>query len=253
MALLATTYFLLTFTALLPLINPVGSALVLLGHVGDETPAVYPNLARRVAITMFGFLLTLEYLGSYPLGFFSLSLPIVQVTGGLVIASNAWRLLFEKDANAHVRGKHQEIGANSVADVDDLNGKIFYPFTFPITAGPGALVVILALNARTIERLRSEGGGPCRRGYCSRRTQRPCVFVLRVWALADPNRSGLYSTRISSHYCLCAHVHWCSAHMEWARLLVGEAATSLNGLWFTTKKRFSGLKHSPSSTAREMA
>jgi multiple antibiotic resistance protein len=147
MTLLVTTYFVLALTALLPLINPVGSALVFLGLVGDETPKVYRNLARRVAITMFIFLLTIEYLGSYLLGFFSLSLPIVQVTGGLVLASNGWRLLFEQDANAHTRNKGQEIGAVSIAQLDDLSRKIFYPFTFPITAGPGALVVVLTLSA----------------------------------------------------------------------------------------------------------
>ena len=58
--------------------------------------------------------------------------------------------LFESDAGASTRKKNQEIGANgSTGDYDDdLAGKIFYPFTFPITAGPGTLVVMLTLSAR---------------------------------------------------------------------------------------------------------
>lgn len=138
--------FLLAFTALLPLINPVGSALVFLGLVGDESPEVYRQLARKIAIATVVFLIVIEFLGSVLLSFFGISLPIVQVTGGIVIAATAWALLFEKDAGAHARNKNAEIAGSESGD-DDLSGKVFYPFTFPITAGPGALVVMLTLSA----------------------------------------------------------------------------------------------------------
>lgn len=140
--------FVLAFTALLPLINPIGSAIVFLGLVGDETPEVYRRLALRVAIATVAFLVVLEFLGSLLLSFFGISLPIVQVTGGLVIVATAWTLLFEKDASAHAENKHREIAGSIPADDEDLSGKIFYPFTFPITAGPGSLVVMLTLSAR---------------------------------------------------------------------------------------------------------
>jgi multiple antibiotic resistance protein len=142
--------FLLAFTALLPLINPIGSALIFLGLVGDESAAVYRQLARKIAMATILFLMVIEFLGSLLLSFFGISLPVVQVTGGIIIAATAWSLLFESDAGASTRKKNQEIGANgSTSDYDDdLAGKIFYPFTFPITAGPGTLVVMLTLSAR---------------------------------------------------------------------------------------------------------
>jgi len=144
--------FLLALTALLPLINPIGSALVFLGLVGDEPATIYRQLARRIAFATFGFLITIQFLGSLILGFFGISLPVVQVSGGLIIAATAWALLFEKDAGADARNKHREI-AGSVSDEDDLNDKIFYPFTFPITAGPGTLVVMLTLSARASQNM----------------------------------------------------------------------------------------------------
>jgi multiple antibiotic resistance protein len=143
--------FLLAFTALLPLINPVGSALVFIGLVGDEPALVYRQLARQVAIATIGFLVVIEFLGSVLLNFFGISLPIVQVTGGIVIAAMAWALLFEKDANACTWNKHQEIVGSKLAEGDDLSGKVFYPFTFPITAGPGTLAVMLTLSAHASE------------------------------------------------------------------------------------------------------
>ena len=144
-------YFLLAFTALVPLINPIGSALVFLGLVGEiEPPEVYWRLARKIAVATVGFLIVIEFMGSLLLSFFGISLPIVQVAGGLVIAATAWALLFEKDASAHDRDRHQEITSGSHTD-DDLDGKVFYPFTFPLTAGPGTLVVMLTLSAHASE------------------------------------------------------------------------------------------------------
>jgi multiple antibiotic resistance protein len=140
--------FLLAFTALLPLINPIGSALVFLGLVGDESIPVYKHLARKIAMATIVFLIVIEFLGSLILNFFGISLPVVQLTGGIIIAATAWSLLFEKDAGANARNKKMEIGANGSPEDDGLDGKIFYPFTFPITAGPGTLVVMLTLSAQ---------------------------------------------------------------------------------------------------------
>ena len=144
--------FLFALTALLPLVNPIGSALVFLGLVGDESAALYRQLARKIAVATFGFLFVIEFLGSLLLSFFGISLPIVQVTGGLVIAATAWSLLFEKDANAAARNKHTEIAGSASSEDNDLEGKIFYPFTFPITAGPGTLVVMLTLSAHASDK-----------------------------------------------------------------------------------------------------
>ncbi|HEY0340958.1 MAG TPA: MarC family protein [Steroidobacteraceae bacterium] len=141
------TSFLLALTALLPLINPIGSALIFLGLVGDEPSRVYHQLARKIAMTTFVFLVVIEFGGSLLLDFFGISLPIIQLTGGLVIAATAWTLLFEKDAGSHAQGKHQEIADSLPDEADNLDAKVFYPFTFPLTAGPGSLAVMVTLSA----------------------------------------------------------------------------------------------------------
>lgn len=145
--------FLLAFTALLPLINPIGSALIFLGLVGDEPAATYRRLARKISIATIAFLLVIEFLGSLILSFFGISLPVVQLTGGIIIAATAWSLLFENDAGANARQKNEEIAGSADCALD---GKIFYPFTFPITAGPGTLVVMLTLSARVSDKGLSE-------------------------------------------------------------------------------------------------
>jgi multiple antibiotic resistance protein len=139
--------FFLAFSALFPLINPVGSALVFLGLVGNAPAAVYRSLARRIAIANIVFLGIIELLGSAILNFFGISLPIVQLAGGTVIAAIGWGVLNQNDSSASVRSKAAETGSYGASEFDDLRQKIFYPFTFPITSGPGTLVGLLTLSA----------------------------------------------------------------------------------------------------------
>ena len=141
--------FLIAFTALLPLINPLGSALVFLGLVGEAPPEVFRSLARRIALNNIIFLAIFELLGSAILSFFGISLPIVQVSGGIVIAAIGWGVLNQKDSEASTRDKREEAQGSARGGLHGLEQKAFYPFTFPVTSGPGTLVVVLTLSART--------------------------------------------------------------------------------------------------------
>jgi multiple antibiotic resistance protein len=151
MSLILWNSFLISFSVLLPLINPLGSALVFLGLASDAPPRVYRSLARRIAINNIVFLAIIELLGATLLKFFGISLPIVQLAGGIVIATMGWSVLNERDASASSRKKREETDVRDEEHAEDLNLKAFYPFTFPITSGPGTLVGLLTLTAHISE------------------------------------------------------------------------------------------------------
>jgi multiple antibiotic resistance protein len=134
--------FALAFSALLPLVNPLGSALVFLGFVGGAPESVFRNLARKIAISTTIFMLVIELVGTGLLEFFGISLPVVQVAGGLVLASMGWKLLDQQETTA---------SPDRTAIRDDgflsLEQQVFYPLTFPVTVGPGCIVVMLTLSA----------------------------------------------------------------------------------------------------------
>jgi multiple antibiotic resistance protein len=147
MTLTVWTSFLIAFSVLLPLINPLGSALVFLGLAGEASPAVYHSLARKIAINNVIFLGIIELLGATILNFFGISLPIVQLSGGIVIAAMGWSVLNERDANANFRKKQEETEVRDETRTRYLEQDAFYPFTFPVTSGPGTLVALLTLTA----------------------------------------------------------------------------------------------------------
>jgi multiple antibiotic resistance protein len=144
--------FLIAFTVLLPLINPLGSALVFLGLAGDAPPKVFRSMARRIAINNVIFLAIIEVLGAAILRFFGISLPIVQLSGGVVIAAMGWSVLNQRSAGASSKNKEEETDSRGEQDTSHLEEGIFYPFTFPITSGPGTLVGLLTLTAHITER-----------------------------------------------------------------------------------------------------
>jgi multiple antibiotic resistance protein len=135
-------FFALAFSALLPVINPLGSALVFLGLVGNAPASLISTLARKIAISTLLFLVVIELVGTALLSFFGISLPVVQVAGGLVLAAMGWSLLNQQDADTP---RNQPDVA--VSSFGPLEQKVFYPFTFPVTAGPGTVVVMLTLSA----------------------------------------------------------------------------------------------------------
>lgn len=147
-------HFAFGFSALLPLVNPLGSALVLLGLVGLEPVTTYKSLARRIAIDMVLFLAAVELVGSYVLEFFGISLQIVQLAGGFAVAAIGWSLLNQSDADSAMQTANAQMGKASVHK--SIEAKAFYPLTFPITAGPGCIVVMLTLSAHASESSLSE-------------------------------------------------------------------------------------------------
>jgi multiple antibiotic resistance protein len=136
-------FFLLAFSALLPVINPLGSALILLGVAGNAPGPVFRKLARKIAIRTTLFLVVVELVGTALLEFFGISLPVVQVAGGLVLATMGWKLL--NQAEPQTSPDQAQVAEVSF---ESLQEKIFYPLTFPLTAGPGCIVVMLTLSAQ---------------------------------------------------------------------------------------------------------
>jgi multiple antibiotic resistance protein len=136
------TFFGLAFAALLPLINPVGDALIFLGMVGSAPPHVYRSLAKQIAISTTVFMLVIEAMGTAVFKFFGISLPVMQVSGGFVIAAMGWNLLNQSETPA----PEQKTPVDE-KDYASLESMVFYPFTFPISAGPGCIVVMVTLSA----------------------------------------------------------------------------------------------------------
>jgi multiple antibiotic resistance protein len=137
-------FFGLSFSALLPLVNPLAGALIFVSLVGAAPPALYRSLAWKIAIATTLFFIAVEVVGTALLNFFGISLPVVQVAGGLALAAMGWGMLNQEEAHPKQKVAEAEMDDRAVRS---LSQKVFYPFTFPLTAGPGCIVVMVTLSA----------------------------------------------------------------------------------------------------------
>jgi multiple antibiotic resistance protein len=134
---LFTSTFLLVFAGLFPIVNPLGSAPIFLGLTASSTRPERHALARKVAVNSFFLLLGSLFIGSHVLEFFGISLPVLRIAGGLVVAAFGWNLL-----NSGVPAdKGHEATASSEIDS-------FYPLTMPLTVGPGSISVAITLGSQ---------------------------------------------------------------------------------------------------------
>jgi multiple antibiotic resistance protein len=133
-------FFLLAFPALFSIVNPIGGAFVFMSATRAVDYTMRSHLARWVAIHSFVILNVSIYVGAYVLEFFGISLPVLRVAGGVIITLTGWRLLNE--------GDQEEKSSDAVGQVSPEHASriAFYPLTMPITAGPGAISVAVALG-----------------------------------------------------------------------------------------------------------
>lgn len=135
----ALNNFLLELAAIFPVVNPPGSALVFLGLTSHASHDVRRVLAWRVARNAFFVLIGSLLLGAVVLRLYGISIPVLRVAGGLIVAVAGWKLLSE--------GSHKglETSREERPLVDPLD-QAFYPLTLPLTTGPGSIAVVISLG-----------------------------------------------------------------------------------------------------------
>ncbi len=65
-----------------------------------------------------------------------------------MVAAIGWSLLNQADADKSPKNTDAEMSEKAASN--NFESSAFYPLTFPVTAGPGCLVVMLTLSAHTV-------------------------------------------------------------------------------------------------------
>ena len=133
---------LFALAAVLPILNPPASAPVFVNLTRGLDRDTRAMLARRIGRHVVMLLAGAMLVGSYVLDFFGISLPIVRVAGGLVVASMAWRML---NAQQAAEGDPDQMAQSVTAS--NVRIRAFYPLTFPLTCGPGSIAVAITVGA----------------------------------------------------------------------------------------------------------
>ena len=133
---------------LLPILNPFGVAPVFANLLGNVPAQIENRVARQVAINCWFLLVGAIFVGSHVLAFFGISLPIVRVGGGILVAISGWRLLSDNDQESAIPRQIAQVYDENSPN-EELKARSFYPISFPLTVGPGTIAASITLGANT--------------------------------------------------------------------------------------------------------
>lgn len=138
--------FLSSFIALFPVMNPISSGFIINGFLQDLDYKHRKIYTKKIVINTLLIGLGSLAAGHLILLLFGLAVPVIQVGGGIIICKTGWEWLSETGKNKQDK-KQQEIDSLDLAEVES---KLFYPVSFPISIGPGSISVIFTLMATAV-------------------------------------------------------------------------------------------------------
>ncbi|MDQ7817924.1 MAG: MarC family NAAT transporter [Melioribacteraceae bacterium] len=129
---------LVTLITLLPIVNPVSTAILLLGiseHLSKE------DRNRQITLSCFymtGILVVFLLGGHLIMIFFGISVPGIRIAGGMVIGFLGFRMLFPSEEHITQKGKEEALQKSDIS---------FSPLAMPSLAGPGAIATVITISS----------------------------------------------------------------------------------------------------------
>jgi multiple antibiotic resistance protein len=126
-----------TFLALFPIVDPFGGIPIFFSMTSTWTARDRRWTAIKTGIWVFVILVTFLFFGRFVLSFFGISLPVLKIAGGLIVANTAWSMV-----TSHARITPAE--SHEAEDKEDIS---LTPLAMPLMSGPGAIGVVMGLAA----------------------------------------------------------------------------------------------------------
>lgn len=130
-----------TFGLLFALIDPPGYVPMFLTLTANESEDGKKRTLKRACLAAFAFLCLFTFLGNTLLSFFAISIPALQISGGLILLVIGFEML-----NMIPRGEKTTKTEQSEASTkDDVS---IIPLAIPMLAGPASIVAVIVLASR---------------------------------------------------------------------------------------------------------
>ena len=128
-----------TFLALFPIVNPFGAVPMFFALTSKYSSSERRMTELKVALFVIGILVFFLLVGRFVLSFFGISLPVLRIAGGLIVANAAWGMVTSKSRITDAEG-------DEAITKEDIS---FTPMAMPILAGPGSIGVVMGLAANS--------------------------------------------------------------------------------------------------------
>jgi len=126
----------MAFLTLFPLVNPVGAIPVFTSLTSTGTDEYRKSMARKTSINVFIVLVVFFFIGELLLSFFGISLPVLKIAGGLIVAHTAWEMVTSKS----------KLSSEEKQEAETKEDISFSPMALPLLSGPGSMSAVIGLS-----------------------------------------------------------------------------------------------------------
>jgi multiple antibiotic resistance protein len=126
-----------TFLALFPIVNPLGGVPMFFSLTSGYSVAERRHTALKTGLYVIAILIVFMLFGRFVLNFFGISLPVLKIAGGLIVANTAWGMV--TGSSRMTVAEHNE--AETKEDIS------LTPMAMPLLSGPGSIGVVMGLAA----------------------------------------------------------------------------------------------------------
>jgi multiple antibiotic resistance protein len=94
-------------------------------------------MALKTAINVVIILIAFLFMGKLLLDFFGISLPVLKIAGGLIVAHTAWEMVTSKS----------KLTNEETSELNTKEDISFTPMAMPMLSGPGSIGIVIGLSS----------------------------------------------------------------------------------------------------------
>lgn len=131
-------WVLVTLITLLPIINPVSTAILLLSISSHLSTEERNRQILMACIYMTAILVVFLLAGHFIMLILGISIPGIRIAGGMVIGFLGFRMLFPSEEHITQEGKQEALQKKDIS---------FSPLAMPSLSGPGAIATVITISS----------------------------------------------------------------------------------------------------------
>ena len=132
-------FFIIAFTSLFALVNPIGFSPMFISLVDDMPSEQKKQIALKGVLTAGLILTTFLFIGEFIFQFFGITIEAFKIAGGILFMRSSFNLIEVRKSRTRTTPAEEENAMNK-------NDIAYTPIGIPLIAGPGSITSIMVLS-----------------------------------------------------------------------------------------------------------
>ena len=135
-------FFILCFSSLFTLINPIGLVPIFISITQDYTKKERDIIALKAVIFSFFILVLFGAIGEFIFSFYNITINGFRIAGGILLLKISFDMIESKRSRTKTTPKEEK-------EAEEKNEIAYTPLGIPLIAGPGSIASIMILSSES--------------------------------------------------------------------------------------------------------